>query len=53
MHGALAGAEIALCTTLLICALLLSQSLSRVLEDNALLNQEQVITFEIAPSPKQ
>jgi putative ABC transport system permease protein len=53
MHGALVGAEIALCTTLLICALLLSQSLSRVLEDNALLNQEQVITVEIAPSPKQ
>jgi len=52
-HGALAGAEIALCTMLLICALLLSQSLSRVLEDNVLLNQERVITVEIAPSPKQ
>jgi putative ABC transport system permease protein len=53
MHGALAGVEITLCTTLLICALLLSQSLSRVLEDNVLLNQERVITIEIAPSPKQ
>jgi predicted permease len=53
MHGALAGAEIALCTMLLVCALLLNRSLSRVLEDNMLLNQEQVITVEIAPSPKQ
>jgi putative ABC transport system permease protein len=53
MHSALAGAEIALCTMLLICALLLTQSLSRVIEDNVLLNQERVITVEIAPSPKQ
>ena len=53
MHNALAGAEIALCTILLICALLLGQSLSRVLRDNAWLNQERVVTVEIAPSPKQ
>jgi putative ABC transport system permease protein len=53
LHGALAGAEIALCTMLLICALLLGRSLSRVLDDNVLLNQERVVTVEIAPSPKQ
>jgi predicted permease len=53
LHGALAGAEIALCTMLLICSLLLGRSLSRILEDNVLLNQERVITVEIAPSPKQ
>jgi predicted permease len=53
MHNTLAGAEIALCTMLLICALLLGRSLSRVLQDNAWLNQERVVTVEIAPSPKQ
>src|SRR5437016_13664386 len=53
MHNVLAGAQIVLCTMLLICALLLSRSLSRVLRDNAWLNQEQVVTVEIAPSPKQ
>jgi predicted permease len=53
LHDLLAGCEIALCTCLLICALLLGQSLSRVLRDNAWLNQERVTTIEIGPSPKE
>jgi len=53
VHRLLAGSEIALCTILLICALLLGQSLSRVLRDNAWLNEERVVTVDIAPSPKQ
>jgi putative ABC transport system permease protein len=53
VHRLLAGSEIALCTVLLICALLLGQSLSRVLRDNAWLNDERVLTVDIAPSPKQ
>jgi predicted permease len=53
VHDLLAGSEIALCTVLLICALLLGQSLSRVLRDNAWLNEERVLTIEISPSPKQ
>jgi predicted permease len=53
VHDLLAGSEIALCTVLLICALLLGRSLSRVLRDNAWLNQESVVTIEIGPSPKQ
>ena len=53
MHNALAGAQIVLCTMLVICALLLSRSLSRVPQDNAWLNQERVVTVEIAPSPKE
>jgi putative ABC transport system permease protein len=53
VHDLLAGSEITLCTALLICALLLGQSLSRVLRDNAWLNEERVLTIDIAPSPKQ
>jgi putative ABC transport system permease protein len=53
VHDLLAGSEIALCTVLLICALLMGQSLSRVLRDNAWLNQEHVINVDIGPSPKQ
>jgi predicted permease len=53
VHDILAGSEIALCTVLLICALLLGQSLSRVLRDNAWLNEEHVLTIGISPSPKQ
>jgi predicted permease len=53
LHDLLAGSEIALCTVLLICALLLGESLSRVLRDNAWLNEERVLTIEIGPSPKQ
>jgi hypothetical protein len=53
VHDALAGSEIALCTVLLICALLLGQSLSRVLRDNTWLNEEHVLTVGISPSPKQ
>jgi predicted permease len=53
VHDLLAGCEIALCTVLLISALMLGQSLSRVLRDNAWLNEERVVTIEIAPSPKQ
>jgi predicted permease len=53
VHDLLAGSEIALCTVLLICALLLGQSLSRVLRDNAWLNEKRVLTIDIGPSPKQ
>jgi predicted permease len=53
VHDLLAGSEITLCTVLLICALLLGQSLSRVLRDNAWLNEERVLAVDIAPSPKQ
>ncbi|HTX34885.1 MAG TPA: ABC transporter permease [Bryobacteraceae bacterium] len=52
-HDLLAGSEITLCTVLLICAVLLGQSLSRVLRDNAWLNEQRVVTIEIGPSPKQ
>ena len=53
LHDLLAGCEIALCTVLLVCALLLGQSLSRVLGDNSWLDEQRVATVEIAPSPKQ
>ncbi len=53
LHHLLAGSEIALCTVLLIGALLLGQSLSRVLRDNAWLNEEHVLTVDISASPKQ
>ncbi len=53
LRSLLAGSEIALCTVLLICALLLSQSLARVLRDNAWLSEERVLAIDLAPSPKQ
>lgn len=53
LHDLLAGSEITLCTVLLICALLLGQSLTRVLRDNAWLNEDRVVTIDISPSPKQ
>jgi len=53
VHHLLAGSEIALCTVLLIGALLLGQSLSRVLRDNASMNEDHVLTVDISPSPKQ
>ena len=53
VHDLLAGSEILLCTVLLICALLLGQSLSRVLRDNAWLNDERVLAIDIGPSPKK
>lgn len=53
LHDLLAGLEIALCTVLLVCALFLAESLSRVLRDNAWLNEEHVLSVDIAPSPKQ
>ena len=53
LHDLLTGSEIMLCTVLLICALLLGQSLTRVLRDNAWLNEERVLTINLSPSPKQ
>lgn len=53
LHDLLAGSEIALCTILLICALLLGRSLSRVLRDNAWLNEERVLAIDVGPSPKR
>jgi putative ABC transport system permease protein len=53
LRNLLAGSEIALCTVLLICALLLGQSLARVLRDNAWLNEERVVAIDLSPSPKQ
>ena len=53
LHDLMAGSEIALCTALLICALLLGQSLTRVLQDNSWLNEERAVTFDISPSAKQ
>ena len=51
MHQALAASEVALCTVLLVCALLFARSLSRVFTANAWLNDDHVITVQLTAPP--
>jgi len=52
IHQSLAAFEIALCTLLLVTALLLAQSLARVLGANRWANVEHVITLSLSAPPK-
>ncbi|HEX4164514.1 MAG TPA: ABC transporter permease [Bryobacteraceae bacterium] len=49
LHQAIAASEIALCTVLLISALLIAQSLVRVMKTNAWANVSHVVTLNFTP----